>query len=106
MINKLKQFNNYKQHKKTQKTKQQKGGAIYSFDFNNKIGGLPAWIPLNSTKDGDCPDSNIKDLGFTNYGITNGGSRRHSSNHRNSNSRNHRNSNKLINKSKTKKHHT
>lgn len=71
--------NNSKQNKKTKKFKQQKGGAIYSFDLNDKIGGLPAWIPLNSTKDGDCPASEINDLGFSNYGITRGGSRSRSS---------------------------
>lgn len=67
--------NNRKQNKKTKKSKQQKGGAIYSFDLNDKIGGLPAWIPLNGTKDGDCPASETKDLGFTNYGMTRGGAR-------------------------------
>jgi len=54
----------------------QKGGAIYSFDLNDKIGGQPAWIALNGTQDGDCPSSDTKDLGFVNYGATKGGARR------------------------------
>ena len=54
-----------------------KGGAIYSFDLTDKIGGLPARIPLNGTQDGDCPATDTKDLGFVNYGATKGGSRKH-----------------------------
>ena len=54
----------------------QRGGAIYTFDYNDKIGGLPARIPLNGTADGDCPSIDTKDLGFANYGIKKGGSRR------------------------------
>ena len=81
MATKLKRFNSRKQIKKSKKSKlsrkskYQKGGAIYSFNLNDKIGGLPAWIPLNGTRDGDCPASDTKDLGFTNYGMTRGGSR-------------------------------
>ena len=65
-------------HKKKTKSRNQsmhKGGAIYSFDLNDKIGGMPANVALNGTQDGDCPDSNFKDLGFTNYGMnrTSGG---------------------------------
>lgn len=66
-------MNKYKQ--KTQK-RTQRGGAIYSFDLNDKIGGHPAWIALNDTRDGDCPTSDTKDLGFVNYGATKGGTRR------------------------------
>jgi hypothetical protein len=46
------------------------GGAIYSFNLDDKIGGLPANISLNGTQDGDCPSSGAFDLGFTNYGLT------------------------------------
>ena len=55
-------------HKKLQKSikHKQRGGAIYSFDLNDKIGGLPARIPLNGTRDGDCPATDTLDLGFTN----------------------------------------
>jgi hypothetical protein len=69
-----------KQHKKANR-KTHRGGALYSFNLNDKIGGLPARIPLNGTEDGDCPNCEIKDLGFVNYGIKQGGgrkSRRHS----------------------------
>lgn len=85
--------------------KHQRGGAIYSFDLNDKIGGLPANIPLNGTADGDCPSSATKDLGFVNYGLTKGGNRKHKAHskaHRNSKS--HR-KNKKHNKSKSKEHH-
>ena len=64
-----KRFN--KNSKRTKK--HQRGGAIYSFDLNDKIGGQPANIPLNGTADGDCPGSETKDLGFVNYGLTRGG---------------------------------
>ena len=49
-----------------------RGGAIYTFDLNDKIGGLPARIPLNGTQDGDCPATDTTDLGFVNYGMTRG----------------------------------
>lgn len=81
MATNVKRFNNHKKNKKSKKSKYsskskfQKGGAIYSFNLNDKIGGLPAWIPLNGTEDGDCPASETKDLGFTNYGMKRGGSR-------------------------------
>lgn len=58
---------------------QQKGGAIYTFNLDDKIGGLPAYVPLNGTRDGDCPATDTKDLGFTNYGISKGGARKHHS---------------------------
>lgn len=53
--------------------KQQSAGAIYSFDLNDKIGGMPANIALNGTQDGDCPNFSALDLGFANYGLTKGG---------------------------------
>ena len=70
---------NMKSIKKRTK-KHQRGGAIYSFDLNDKIGGLPANIPLNGTSDGDCPGYPTSELGFVNYGLTRGGDR--SSSHR------------------------
>ena len=62
---------NNKAHK-SKKTKH-RGGAIYSFNLDDKIGGLPANISLNGTQDGDCPASGALDIGFTNYGLTKGG---------------------------------
>ena len=64
---------------KTLKKHKHRGGAIYSFNLNDKIGGLPARIPLNGTADGDCPATDTMDLGFVNYGMTrtSGGGRRH-----------------------------
>ena len=62
-----------KKQGKTQRKTAHKGGAIYGFDLNDKIGGQAANIPLNGTQDGDCPDLNTADLGFTNYGLTRGG---------------------------------
>ena len=56
--------------------KHQKGGAIYGFDLNDKIGGQAANITLNGTQDGDCPSTDYGDLGFTNYGLTRGGAKR------------------------------
>ena len=49
------------------------GGAIYSFNLDDKIGGLAANVALNGTQDGDCPASGALDLGFANYGLTKGG---------------------------------
>lgn len=68
----------FKPKPKTRTHKKQRGGAIYSFDLTDKIGGLPARIPLNGTADGDCPATDTKDLGFVNYGMTrsSGGGRR------------------------------
>lgn len=47
-----------------------KGGALYTYDFTDKIGGLPARIPLNGTRDGDCPSTGANGLGFVNYGMS------------------------------------
>ncbi len=65
-------------HKRTRKSKSnhQRAGAIYTFDLNDKIGGLAANVPLNGTNDGDCPNTDVSALGFTNYGLTKGGSRK------------------------------
>ena len=67
-----------KSHKRTRKSKfnNQRAGAIYTHDLNDKIGGLAANVPLNGTNDGDCPNSDVSALGFTNYGLTQGGSRK------------------------------
>ena len=59
-----------KRQAKSKTHKKQRGGAIYSFDLKDKIGGLPARIPLNGTADGDCPATNTSDLGFVNYGMS------------------------------------
>lgn len=61
--------------KKQARGKVHSGGAIYTFDLNDKIGGQAARIPLNGTQDGDCPASDTADLGFVNYGMTRGGAR-------------------------------
>jgi hypothetical protein len=68
-----------KNKNKSKKRTQLKGGAIFSFNLDDKIGGQPARISLNGTADGDCPSTDTKDLGFVNYGLTRGGgSKRHS----------------------------
>ena len=87
-----------KQHNSHKKA-MHKGGAIYGFDLNDKIGGLAANIPLNGTQDGDCPKSPTADLGFTNYGLTRSGggkSRKHKSK---------KHMHKLSKGKKSKKHH-
>ena len=72
MIQQIRKAN--KGTKKRTNKKHHKGGAVYSFNLNDKIGGLPANIALNGTQDGDCPTNGALDLGFTNYGLTKGGS--------------------------------
>ena len=62
--------------KNTKKTYNHKGGALYSFNLLDKIGGLPAQLGLNGTVDGDCPKGNITDFGNNNYAIAKGGSRK------------------------------
>ena len=89
---------NRKQLRKQFSKRQQRGGAIYTFDLTDKIGGLPARIPLNGTRDGDCPASETKDLGFVNYGMTRGGARRRRS------TKGKRRSGKGKSKRHTKKH--
>lgn len=71
-----------KRQSKIKTHKRQQGGAIYAFNLNDKVGGLPARIPLNGTADGDCPATDTADLGFVNYGMTrptSGGGRRRNS---------------------------
>lgn len=99
-----------KSSKRTKKSsisnKKYKGGAIYSFDFNDRIGGLPANISLNGTQDGDCPSTDTKDLGFTNYGLTRGGNRKsHKKSHKKSNKKSHKKSHKKSYKKSHKKSH-
>lgn len=68
-----------KRQSKTKTHRRHRGGAIYSFNLNDKIGGLPSRIPLNGTADGDCPATDTAELGFVNYDITRptrGGGRR------------------------------
>ena len=77
----------------------QRGGAIYSFDLNDKIGGQPANIPLNGTADGDCPGSDTKDLGFVNYGKTVSGGNRMMYQ---KNKKSHKKTNKKFNKKSRK----
>ena len=49
------------------------GGALYTFDLKNTIGGLPAQIALTNTNDSDCPQLSEKNLGFSNYAKLSGG---------------------------------
>ena len=77
MLRGIRQRSSVKRFAKRQtKVKMARGGALYTFDLNDKVGGLPARIPLNGTADGDCPGTDTKDLGFVNYGVTKGGARR------------------------------
>lgn len=82
-----------------------KGGAVYTFNLEDKIGGLPSRIPLNGTLDGDCPASDVKNLGMVNYGDASGGARKHRRNSRNRN-HNRNNSHKKRNtrNNKSRKH--
>ena len=77
-----------------------KGGAVYTFNLEDKIGGLPSRIPLNGTLDGDCPTSDVKNLGIVNYGDTSGGARKHRRNSRNRNDNRHKKRNTRNNKSR------
>ena len=70
--------------KRSNKNKLHKGGAVYSFDLHDKIGGMAANVSLNGTVDGDCPSGNTSDLGFSNYGVAKGGKRNMSKKHRKS----------------------
>jgi hypothetical protein len=81
------------------------GGAIYTFNLDDKIGGLPANVSLNGTQDGDCPTTGALDLGFTNYGLTKGGSyKKNYKKHRNTKSKKNKNKNKKSSKSKSRSH--
>jgi len=95
----VKNMKKYKLKSLKRNTSNQNGGAIYSFNLNDKIGGQPAWIALNGTQDGDCPASDTKDLGFVNYGATKGGSRKHKKSKRSKHvSKSHKNKSRSSNK--------
>ena len=70
--------------KRSNKHKLHRGGAVFSFDLHDKIGGMPANVSLNGTIDGDCPSGNTSDLGFSNYDVAKGGKRNMSKKHRKS----------------------
>ena len=70
-----------------------KGGAVYTFNLDDKIGGLPARIPLNGTQDGDCPASDVNNLGMVNYGAASGGARKHRRNSRSNSYKKHKSHN-------------
>ena len=78
---------------KTKIQQRQRGGAVYSFDLNDKVGGMPATVSLNGSIDGDCPKGNVSDLGITNYKVS--GGRRSD---RRTNKRTNKRSNKRTNK--------
>jgi hypothetical protein len=94
-----------KRSKTNKRTKKhQRGGAIYSFDLNDKIGGLPANIPLNGTADGDCPGSPTSELGFVNYGLTRGGDRKHKKHSKSHRSKSHRSKSHCSKSHRSKSH--
>jgi hypothetical protein len=99
-----KSFSNKKKIvKKTHKrkgTNKHTGGSVYSFDLNDKVGGLPATIALNGTGDGDCPSGNPSSLGFDNYGIASGGNRSNRKKQKNNNKSHKSNNNNKNSKSK------
>jgi hypothetical protein len=88
--------------KKMNKNKQ-KGGALYSFDLNDKVGGLPARVSLNGTADGDCPSGKITDFGMNNYQIARGGSKSKKSKSKKSKSKKSKSKKSKSKKSKSKK---
>lgn len=46
-------------NKKTKRSSyKSRGGALYTFDLKDNVGGLPAVKSLNGTPDGDCPYTN------------------------------------------------
>jgi hypothetical protein len=85
-----------------------KGGAVYTFNLEEKIGGLPSRIPLNGTQDGDCPASDVKNLGMVNYGAASGGARKHRSRNnskgRKNSSRKHKSHKNNFRNNKSRKH--
>jgi hypothetical protein len=89
--------------RKQMKPMNHKGGAIYTFDLDDKIGGLPARVSLNGTQDGDCPSTDTADLGFVNYGMKRGGGRRHKTTRRTNSSRKHKKSKKSKKNRKTQR---
>lgn len=99
-----KTFSNNNKKRTINKTKkQQRGGAVYSFDFNDKVGGMPARVSLNGTVDGDCPKGNVSDLGITNYKVS-GGRRKGRKSGKRTNKRNHKKNSKNSKKNNGKMH--
>lgn len=95
--------------KRSNKNKLHKGGAVFSFDLNDKIGGMAANVSLNGTLDGDCPSGNTSDIGFSNYGVAKGGKRSISRKLKKSHKSNHSKkskSHKLQKSKKTRKTHS
>ena len=96
-----------KYSKKTKRNrKSHRGGAVYSFDLNDKVGGLPAVKSLYKTSDSDCPMGGVNDstLGNAYYSPVgqSGGSKRKSKNRTHSKRRN-RSKRNLKNQNKHKK---
>ena len=86
-----------KSNKVNKRSGKHRGGAVYSFNLNDKIGGLAANVALNGGPDGDCPKGNLAELGKMNYESATGGRRKHKKTLRKSNRKSNR-------KSKSKKH--
>ena len=100
-----KTFSNNNKKRTINKTKkQQRGGAVYSFNFNDKVGGLPARVSLNGTVDGDCPKGNVSDLGITNYKVSGGRRKDKKKNGKRTNKRNHKKNSKNSKKNDNKMH--
>ena len=99
-----------KTSKRHSKNKIHRGGSVYSFDLNDKIGGMPANVSLNGTMDGDCPSGNTSDIGFSNYGVAKGGkrnmSKKHSKSKRSHKSKQSHKSHKLQKSKQSRKSHS
>ena len=79
-----------KTNKSQNLVRKHRGGAVLSFDFNDKIGGLPANVSLNGGPDGDCPKGNLAELGMMNYESVTGGRRKNRRSNKRSNKRSNR----------------
>jgi hypothetical protein len=94
-----------KTNRSNKQIRKHRGGAVYSFDFNDKIGGLAANVGLNGGPDGDCPKGNLAELGMMNYESAAGGRRKNKRSHKRSHKRLHSKSySNSHKKSKSKKH--
>lgn len=85
MLRQIRKHNLSSKKKSHSRRRTQKGGALYSWDFDDKIGGLPAQRALWKTADSDCPPQGpeSKTFGFDVYGVgvsQAGGSRRRRNN--------------------------
>ena len=87
-----------KTNKSQNLVRKHRGGAVYSFDFNDKIGGLPANVSLNGGPDGDCPKGNLAELGMINYETVSGGRRSNRKSNRKLNRRSSRRSSRRSNR--------